>query len=51
LEGYGPALRPGPADHAKDTVENVLHSRVCVGTLSLAEAQRRIATDWTTATR
>jgi hypothetical protein len=25
----------------------VLHSRVCAGTLALAEAQRQIATDWT----
>jgi len=42
---------PGHSPNAKDTVENVLHSRVCAGTLALAEAQRRIATDWTTATR
>ena len=41
---------PGHSPNAKDTVENVLHSRVCAGTLALAEAQR-IATDWTTATR
>ena len=33
----------------KDTVENALHADVCAGRISLAEAQRRIATDWTTA--
>ena len=33
----------------KDAVENRLHARVCAGTMSLAEAQRRILTDWTTA--
>lgn len=33
----------------KDQVENALHADVCAGRISLAEAQRRIATDWTTA--
>ena len=42
---------PGHSPNSKDRVENVLHSRLCAGTLALAEAQRRIATDWTTATR
>lgn len=30
----------------KDSVENYLHSQVCSGTISLAEAQHEIATDW-----
>jgi hypothetical protein len=33
----------------KDQVENYLHAEVCAGRITLAEAQRRIATDWTTA--
>ena len=33
----------------KDTVENKLHALVCAGTMTLADAQHRIATDWTTA--
>lgn len=36
---------------SKDTVENRLHSLVCAGRMTLAEAQQRIATDWTTALR
>jgi hypothetical protein len=35
--------------NAKDAVENVLHDQVCAGHVTLAEAQRRIATNWTTA--
>ena len=42
-----PAHSPNP----KDRVENVLRQRVCAGSLTLAEAQQRIATDWTTAAR
>jgi len=42
-----PAHSPNP----KDKVENVLRHRVCAGSLTLAEAQQRIATDWTTAAR
>jgi hypothetical protein len=42
-----PAHSPNP----KDKVENVLRQRVCAGSLTLAEAQQRIATDWTTAAR
>ena len=42
-----PAHSPNP----KDKVENVLCQRVCAGSLTLAEAQQRIATDWTTAAR
>src|SRR5664280_1369971 len=40
-----PAHSPNP----KDKVENVLRQRVCAGSLTLVEAQQRIATDWTTA--
>jgi hypothetical protein len=32
--------------HAKDRVEDELHRAVCAGEVPLAEAQRRIATDW-----
>jgi hypothetical protein len=40
---------PGHSPNPKDKVEDVLHQRVCAGSLSLAQAQQRIATDWTTA--
>lgn len=33
----------------KDAVENRLHSAVCAGTITLVDAQRAIAADWTTA--
>jgi len=33
--------------HAKDRVENWLHKQVCTGQMSLDEAQRGIAHDWT----
>lgn len=35
--------------NAKDAVESRLHALVCRGTITLAVAQRAIATDWTTA--
>jgi hypothetical protein len=35
-----------PNAHEKDAVENYLHAQVCRGTVTLAEAQRMIATDW-----
>jgi hypothetical protein len=35
-----------PNAHQKDALENKLHALVCHGQLSLAEAQRAIATDW-----
>ena len=35
--------------NAKDDVENELHDQVCAGHMTLADAQQRIATDWTTA--
>jgi hypothetical protein len=35
--------------HVKDRVEAALREQVCAGTLALADAQARIAIDWTTA--
>jgi hypothetical protein len=32
--------------HMKDAVENYLNREVCRGTVSLADAQRQLATDW-----
>lgn len=40
---------PGASPNPKDKVENKLHSLVCSGAMQLAEAQNRIATNWTTA--
>lgn len=37
---------PVPGFHEKDTVENYLHSQVCSGAMTLAEAQKEISTDW-----
>jgi hypothetical protein len=37
---------PQPGFHQKDKVENYLHDQVCKGNLTLAEAQRQIATNW-----
>ncbi len=37
---------PQPGCHEKDEVENYLHEQVCVGKMSLQEAQIRIATNW-----
>lgn len=37
---------PQPGFHQKDIVENFLHRQVCDGVISLAEAQKVIATDW-----
>lgn len=42
LEPYG----PGPGAHEKDEVENYLHKQVCDGSMTLAEAQRAITSDW-----
>ena len=42
-------LEPGSIPNPKDKVENRLHDQVCAGEISLAAAQRAIATDWTTA--
>jgi 5-methylcytosine-specific restriction endonuclease McrA len=38
---------PPPGFHEKDRVENALHRAVCAGEMPLADAQRRVATDWT----
>jgi hypothetical protein len=32
--------------HQKDAVENYLHRQVCLGKMTLEEAQRQIRTDW-----
>ena len=40
------AYTPTPGAHEKDRVENYLHDQVCSAKMSLAAAQRRIATDW-----
>jgi hypothetical protein len=37
---------PSPGAHSKDWLENTLHKEVCSGTISLADAQKEIATDW-----
>ena len=38
---------PKPGFHQKDCVEDYLHAQVCKSrTMSLADAQRAIATDW-----
>lgn len=38
-----------PTPNPKDSIEAVLHSAVCHGKVTLAAAQRAIATNWTTA--
>ena len=40
------AARPRPGFREKDSLENFLHAQVCSGAMTLAEAQRAIATDW-----
>jgi hypothetical protein len=40
------AASPEPGFHEKDRVENYLHDQVCSGTMSLAQAQQEIATNW-----
>jgi hypothetical protein len=42
-------IEPGAIPNPKDKVENRLHDEVCAGEVTLAAAQRAIATDWTTA--
>ncbi len=42
-----PAI-PSPGFPQKDMVENFLHDQVCSGKMSLADAQRSIATNWVT---
>jgi hypothetical protein len=38
---------PAPGFHEKDHVENALHNEVCMGHMSIVDAQRGIARDWT----
>ncbi len=40
------AASPTPGFHQKDSLENYLHDQVCSGAISLADAQKEIATDW-----
>jgi len=40
---------PGASPNPKDRLENRLHKLVCNGSMTLASAQREIATDWVTA--
>lgn len=53
--GGAPAARanlwfePGSIPNPKDRVENTLRAAVCAGSITLAQAQREIAPDWTTA--
>ena len=37
---------PTPGFHQKDQFENFEHGQVCIGTISAAEAQRRMVSDW-----
>jgi hypothetical protein len=37
---------PSPGYHAKDRLENRLHSMVCSGAINLRRAQKQIATNW-----
>jgi len=37
---------PLPGFHEKDRVENYLHRQVCLGVMTLEDAQKAIATDW-----
>jgi len=43
---YPEAAVPVPGYHEKDSYENYLHKQVCIGNITLREAQRMIATDW-----
>jgi hypothetical protein len=45
------AATPRPGSHEKDRLENALHRDVCDGGISLAHAQRLIASDWVAAYR
>ncbi len=40
------AAKPKPGYHEKDAVENSLHQQVCSKVITLAQAQREIATNW-----
>ena len=41
-ELYGPA----PGAHEKDQTENYLHTQMCTGKMTMAQAQTAIRTDW-----
>ena len=41
-------VEPGSIPNPKDAVENALHTKVCAGQMTLADAQLGIATNWTT---
>ncbi|MEC3997224.1 hypothetical protein VSR01_28460 [Actinacidiphila sp. DG2A-62] len=50
VEPPDPGHKPGTGvNNAKDPVETKLHTAVCSGKITLAQAQQAIATDWTTA--
>lgn len=50
IENLWPQPYFGKANaHDKDRLENQLHAQVCRGEVTLTEAQRAIATDWTKA--
>jgi len=40
---------PGASPNPKDKTENLCHEKVCSGQISLSDAQKEIATNWTTA--
>ena len=40
---------PGSSPNAKDHIENLCHKKVCNGEISLAKAQKEIASNWQTA--
>jgi hypothetical protein len=40
---------PGHSPNPKDSIEGKLHRLVCAGTMTLAQAQNRIRTNWKTA--
>ncbi len=45
-ESYSPPDAPSLGAHEKDLVENYLHTEVCNGRMTLAQAQEAIRTDW-----
>ncbi|MER6785740.1 hypothetical protein ABT330_14130 [Streptomyces sp. NPDC000658] len=57
LRGRGAWVEPADPGHKKgsgvnnrkDPVETKLHTAVCAGKVTLAQAQQSIVTDWTTA--
>ena len=42
------AANPKPGFHEKDAVENYLHDQVCIGKITLTEAQNEISSNWLT---